>query len=670
MLTLIEKILFFVLAVGSLYLAWRSFRQAARVIQRGDGRLYMDELPRRIWRALEVTVTQRTVFRARPWSSLMHGFVVWGFLFYFLANTGDVLEGYFDIAFLGTGIIGDVYRLAGDVLSVLIIIGMIYFMVRRFVVRDPALKYHENVKLHPRIPGDIQRDSLIVGAFILVHVGTRFLGETFWVALHGDDTWQPFASAVSGLWGGLDHDALEVGEHVLWWLALGTILAFIPYFPYSKHAHLFMGPLNYFSRPDRRSLGALDPLDFEDEAREQFGAAKLEHLSKTQIFDAFACIMCNRCQDACPAYVTGKELSPSTLEINKRLEIKAHMGALAAGTESPSPLLDFAITPSAVWACTGCGACIEICPVGNEPMFDIMDIRRDLVLTQGDFPSELQGAFRGMENAGNPWQVGESRMKWAEGLDVPTVEDTDNFEVLYWVGCAGSFEPRAQKIARALVRVLNAAGVKFAVLGDAESCTGDTARRAGNEYLFYEMAKANIETLNEVHPPRILVTCPHCLHTIGKEYPQFGGNYDVVHHTTFLNELIQAGRLKLVGEGRTNVTFHDPCYLGRHNGEYDAPRYALGAAGAAVTEMERTRNSSFCCGAGGAQFWKEEEHGTARVNLTRYAEAKATGAETLATGCPFCMRMFADARQDESMNGGPEVKDVVEIIAERLGLEV
>jgi Fe-S oxidoreductase len=275
-----------------------------------------------------------------------------------------------------------------------------------------------------------------------------------------------------------------------------------------------------------------------------------------------------------------------------------------------------------------------------------------------------------MENAGNPWQVGESRMKWAEGLDVPTVEETDSFEVLYWVGCAGSFEPRAQKIARALVRVLNAAGVKFAVLGDAESCTGDTARRAGNEYLFYEMAKANIETLNEVHPPRILVTCPHCLHTLGKEYPQFGGDYDVVHHTTFLNELIQAGRLKLPGTGRTNVTFHDPCYLGRHNGEYDAPRYALGAAGAAVTEMDRTRNGSFCCGAGGAQFWKEEEHGTARVNLTRYAEAKATGADIIATGCPFCMRMFADARQDESMNGGPDVKDVVEIIAERLGLDV
>jgi Fe-S oxidoreductase len=262
--------------------------------------------------------------------------------------------------------------------------------------------------------------------------------------------------------------------------------------------------------------------------------------------------------------------------------------------------------------------------------------------------------------------VGGSRMKWAEGLDVPTVEETDDFEVLYWVGCAGSFEPRAQKVAQALVQVLHAAGVKFAVLGDAESCTGDTARRAGNEYLFAEIAKANIETLNEVNPPRILVTCPHCYHTLGKEYPQFGGHYDVVHHTAFINELVQAGRLRLKSDDKSSVTFHDPCYLGRHNGVYDAPRYALGAAGAAVTEMEHTRNDSFCCGAGGAQFWKEEEHGDARVNLTRYAEAKAAGADGLAVGCPFCLRMFSDASQDESMHGGPDVKDVVEIVAERL----
>lgn len=669
MLTPVEKILFIAAIVASLGLAQLFFRRAFDVIRRGEGSLAFDQLLGRVWRALDVTLTQRTVFRARAATSLMHGFIVWGFLYYVLINIGDALEGLFALTFLGTGPVGDLYRLAGDVLSVLILIGMIYFLARRFVARAPALTFRENVKLHPRALPGIRRDSLIVGLFILVHVGARFTGESFQIALHGDDAWQPFAGALAGLWDSLGGDTLEIAEHAAWWLAIGSILAFIPYFPFSKHMHLFMGPLNYFTRPDRAALGALEPLDFEDEEREQFGAARIEHLDQTHIFDAFACIMCNRCQDACPAYVTGKELSPSALEINKRYEIRGHMRALAAGEPSPAPLLDFAISPSAVWACTACGACVEICPVGNEPMFDILDIRRDLVLTQGDFPAELQGAFRGMENAGNPWGMGESRLAWAEGLDVPTVEDAPDFEILYWVGCAGSFEPRAQAVARALVKVLQAAGVRFAVLGEAEMCTGDTARRAGNEYLFYEMAQANIETLDAANPPRILVTCPHCLHTLGKEYPQFGGVYDVVHHTEYLQELVASGRLRVHAEQKVNVTFHDPCYLGRHNGVYDAPRYALGAAGVAVTEMDRARNNSFCCGAGGAQFWKEEEHGAARVNLERYAEAAATGAPTLATGCPFCLRMFADAQQDDSASaGGPEVRDVAEIIAAQLGL--
>lgn len=668
MLTPVEKILFVLAAALSLWLAQQTFRRAFAVIRRGEGTLFLGDLPRRVWRALDVGITQRTVLRDRPLTSLLHGFIAWGFIFYVLVNLGDVIEGYFAVQFLGSGLVGDLYRLLADVFSVLVLVGMVYFLLRRFIANAPALRFHDGVLLHERVRAGLRLDSLIVGLFILTHVGARFLGESFWVALHGgEDSWQPFASLVAGLWSGLSHDALEVGEHVLWWLALGTILAFVPYFPSSKHMHLFMGPLNYFSRPERTSLGALDPLDFDDEEREQFGAARLEHLSQTQLFDAFACIMCNRCQDACPAYLTGKQLSPSALEINKRYEMRQHMTLLAAGDESPRPLLDFAITPSAVWACTACGACVDICPVGNEPMFDILDIRRDLVLTQGEFPAELQGAFKGMENAGNPWQMGGGRLAWAEGLDVPTVEDAPGFEVLYWVGCAGSFEPRAQKIARALVHILRAAGIRFAVLGERERCTGDTARRAGNEYLFYEMATANIETLNEVNPPRILVTCPHCYHTLAKEYPQFDGHYQVVHHTAFIAELIRAGRLRLPAGDAQHVTFHDPCYLGRHNGVYDAPRDALSAAGAALREMPRARAKSFCCGAGGAQFWKEEEHGSARVNLTRYAEAKGTGADVLATGCPFCLRMFADASQDASSQGGPAVKDVAEIVAGRLG---
>ncbi len=673
MLTPIERIVFAFGVAFSLTLSWRVFRQAAKVIARGEGQLYFDRLPERIWRAVEVAVSQRTVLSARRGTSVMHVFIAWGFFLYGLVNVGDVLRGYFDVQFLGTSAIGDVYRLLADVFSVLIIVGMVYFLLRRFWVKAPALSFHDNIKLHPKVQHGLRRDSLIVGIFILVHVGSRFLGETFVIAKDGADTWQPFANTLAGVWGGLSENALTFGEHAAWWLALGTILAFIPYFPYTKHMHLFMGPLNYLTRPERPALGALDPLDFEDEEREQFGAARLEHLSQTQLVDPFACIMCNRCQEVCPAYLTGKELSPSALEINKRYEIKENLAALAAGEPSPHPLLEFAITSSAVWACTTCAACIEICPVGNEPMFDILDIRRDQVLTQGEFPTQLQGAFQGMERTGNPWQIGESRLAWAEGLDVPTVDQVDDFEILYWVGCAGAYEPRAQKIARAMVQILRAAGVKFAVLGEKESCTGDSARRAGNEYLFYEMATANVELLNEVKPPRILVTCPHCMHTIGKEYPQFGGHYEVVHHSAYIEELLASGRLKIAPEAAKTpkqVTYHDPCYLGRHNGVYDAPRLILERAGTQLAEMEHARNRSMCCGAGGAQFWKEEEHGSASVSGTRYAEASATQAETLAVGCPFCLRMFEDAHQAEEGRNGPQVQDIAEIVAARLPREV
>jgi Fe-S oxidoreductase len=674
MLTLIEKLLFIVLAAGALWLAYRGFMQMYKSVMRGEDALALNDLPMRAWKALRLYLSQQTTLKTRPLTSLLHLGVVWGFTFYFLVNVGDLLEGYLpDFVFLGTGAIGAAYHLIADVLTVAVLVGVAYFLVRRFVLKDAQLTFREHVLLHPNVKaGGIRRDSLIVGLFILGHVGARFLGETVQVqaALKAGEyviPAQPFAIGLAGLWSGLDHNALVVLEHVFWWLALGLILGFVPYFPYSKHAHLFMAPLNFLTKPERTSLGALPPENFDDEKQEQFGAAKLEHLPKTHLMDAFACIMCNRCQDVCPAYVTGKELSPSAYEINKRYLLRDQMVSFAAGKDSENPLVGTAISPSAVWACTSCGACVDICPVGNEPMFDILDIRRDQVLVQAEFPTELKGAFNGMERQGNPWQMSESRLAWAEGLDVPTTDDNPSFDVLYWVGCAASYEPRARETARALVKVLRAAKVNFAVLGDAEACTGDVARRAGNEFLYSEMAKANVETLNAAKPKRIVVTCPHCFHNIGKEYSQFGGQYEVVHHTQLIEELIAAGKLPSSAHPnkQPNVTFHDPCYLGRHNDVIEPPRSVLTSAGAALVEMPRTRKNSFCCGAGGAQFWKEEEHGSAKVNLTRYEEAKQTGADTLAVGCPFCMRMFADASAE--VTGGPVVKDVVEIVAENLG---
>jgi Fe-S oxidoreductase len=522
------------------------------------------------------------------------------------------------------------------------------------------------------------RDSLVVGLFIFFHVGFRLFGEGFLVASEGHrDAWQPFASAVAGMVG-YGPDRIW-GWHVGWWGALGLILLFLPYFPRSKHLHLIAAPVRFAVAKRHEdgtpfSTGALEPIDFEDEGAEQFGVASLEHLRFTQLLDPYACIQCNRCSNVCPANVTGKALSPAALEINKRYELNLTAPLLAAGEPSPRALTEFAISDEAVWACTTCGACIEVCPVGCEQMIDIVDIRRDQVMMQGEFPAELQTAFRGMERAGNPWGISqEKRLEWAEGLDVPTVEENPDFEVLFWVGCAGSYDPAAQATTRSMTAILEHAGVNYAVLGKGEKCTGDPARRAGNEYLYYQLATENVETLNAVliaenlderKRKRIVTTCPHCFNALFNDYPQLGGEYDVVHHTQFLDMLVEEGRLPpLTGDGGS-ITYHDPCYLGRHNGVYDAPRNLLAQVGT-LTEMPRNKNNAFCCGAGGAQFWKEEEPGAMRVSENRFREAQATGAEVVASGCPFCKVMLSSSESAES-EGAPQVIDVAQLVADRL----
>ena len=669
MLTPYEKILFAFAAAVSLYLASVTFRRMIRTIMRGQGRLSWDNLPGRMMTGIKALASQNNMIRNRPFVSLAHTAIAWGFILYLAVNLVDVLEGMIPgFAFPGEGTAGQAYRLIVDLMTAAVLAGMAALLIRRFLAKTPALTFAPQVKLHPGAADGIRRDSLIVGLFILGHVGFRLLGASFDIAIHGPDAWQPVATLAAGLWTGLEPALLNFGLHASWWMAIGLVLVFLPWFPYSKHAHLFMGPFNLMTSPDRSSPGAMDGLDFEDETIEQFGAGRITDLDRTHITDAFACIMCNRCQDACPAYATGKELSPAALEVNKRYHLRDHMKSLARNGDDSEPLLTYAMSESALWACTTCGACTEACPVGNEPMFDILAMRQHQVLMESAFPNELKGAFTGIERNGNPWQMAGDRMEWTETLDfkVPTVAENPGYQVLYWVGCAGAFDPGAKDTARAIATVLHRSGVDFAVLGNDESCTGDLARRAGNEYLYSIAAEGNIETLNAAGADRkrIVTGCPHCLHTLKSEYGPQGGRYEVMHHTQFISDLRNDGKIEVKEEKGSRATYHDPCYLGRHGGEYEAPREALAAAGPSLVEMARSRNRSFCCGAGGAQVWKEEEKGREAVSDNRFREARETGADTLAVGCPFCARMMNDAnkRAGEPMR----VRDIAEIVAESL----
>jgi len=661
MLSSIEKILFAIATLVSLYFTYVGVRRIARHISSGQGKINWVLIWKRVGELIVKVGLFQPVFRFRLWPSILHAIIGWGFLSFLLINLSDLIYAYTGFKLLDqTGWFGELYRLIADILGAGLILAIIAMVIRRFILRPPTLSTRESTLLHPRARFGISRDSAIVATFIFVHNTARLLGESFYVASAGGaDRWQPVISMVAGFWSGLGTGSLLAGERIMFWLSIGAVVAFLPYFPYSKHIHLFFAPINFALKPERRSIGELKYINLEDTSIEQFGAATMKDLGWEQIMDSYACIMCFRCQEVCPAYSTGKVLSPAALEINKRYHLN-----YGGGTDVP--LINQMISEAAVWACTSCGACVDICPVGNEPMRDILEIRRNLSMMESNFPRELETAFKGMERNQNPWNISQQdRMKWAQGLSVPTIEQNPEPEVLWWVGCAAATDARAQKTAQAFAKILNTARVNYAVLGKNEACTGDSARRAGREDIFFGLATQNVEILNEIKPRRIVTTCPHCLHTIKNEYPAFGGNYDVIHHTQFINELVGAGKIQLeVTEHDYKVTFHDPCYLGRHNQIFAAPREALKLAGAVTIEMPRNSAKSFCCGAGGAQMWKEEEAGIERVNNARFEEAKGTGAGMVAVGCPFCLTMLTDSAKAD--NSDIQVKDVAELVVERM----
>ncbi|HLG91477.1 MAG TPA: (Fe-S)-binding protein, partial [Acidimicrobiales bacterium] len=491
-----------------------------------------------------------------------------------------------------------------------------------------------------------------------------------------------FASHAVGSWlSGLGRSANSVLESTFVVANVVVIMAFAVIVAYSKHLHIVTAPLNVAFSRRPRALGPLattpnmDPEQLSEDS--VFGAGRIEHLSWKQLLDLVTCTECGRCQDQCPAWTTGKPLSPKlvVLDLRDRL-FEAAPALLADGSGDggdDKALVPDVIAEDVLWSCTTCGACVEQCPVDIEHVDTIVDMRRYQVLMESSFPSEASSMLRNIENQGDPWGLGaRHRLDWAEGLEVDVVEASipPDVEYLYWVGCAGALDERARKMTQAIARLLQEAGVRFAVLGPAESCTGDPARRMGNEYLFQTQAEANISTLKAVGARKVIASCPHCFNTLGREYPALGGDFEVVHHTQLLGQLLAEGRLAPRRPLEATVTYHDPCYLGRHNRVFDEPRAVLDAVpGLRSVEMHRCRERGFCCGAGGSRMWMEERIGK-RVNAERTDEALSTGADMVGTACPYCLIMLDDAlKQRQAGGSAPQstrVLDVAQVLEESL----
>jgi len=674
MLTTPERIAFLALVLICGAIAARGFARMVRVVRRGRDAERTDGLVGRFVKALLDIGLQRPIFKTRPWVSLFHALIFFGFSFYLLVNLNDLLEAYLSgWTTIGRGGVAGVFNLLSDLLSVGVLTGMIALLIRRFVVKPKVLTFNPSVKLHPRLArGFVRTDSAIVGVFILFHVGSRWTGTALHLAAEGHgDPWLPTASALSHLFAGMSPGALDQATHVAWWLAMGLIVLFLPYFPHSKHLHLLVAPVN-LALEKKTPRGLLEaPAD-----PAQPGAVKLTDLAWPQLLDGYACIMCNRCQQVCPAHGSGTPLSPAALEINKRYFLNENGAAVASGqgAAAEARLLDFAISEEAVWSCTTCYACVQICPVGNAPMHDLVDLRRAMVFA-GNAPAELADVLRSLDEKGNSFGASpRDRPKWAKkGLDfkIPDARK-EPVEYLWWVGDFASYNPQCQEVSLIVARLLHHAGVSFGIVYEGERSAGNDVRRAGEEGLFDSLAELNVATLEQCDYQRILTTDPHTLNALRNEYGKhLGGRQpEIVHYSDLLVELVAGGKITVEKPLGARATYHDPCYLGRYNGGFEAPRDVIRACGVELVEMPRNRQNSFCCGAGGGRIWmKDHPDVKERPSENRIREALSLGAiDYFVVACPKDLTMYRDAVKTSGNEGKIEVRDIAGLLAEASGL--
>jgi len=609
---------------------------------------------KRVIRAAWDVFSQRLLLH-EPGPGLFHFLLFWGFVFLFLGTLVVALDADLGISIISRGSSFYLFfTLVLNIFGTAAVLALLYMFTRRYLVRSDYLDRR----------GD---DLLTLSWLLLILLSGHLLQALRLAALHPSWASWSFASyGLARLWWDARLEQLAVVHRWAWWGHLLLVMAWIAWLPYGKLWHIFTGPLNLLLRQDKPS-GKITKMDLEDEEAEQFGVGELEHFTWKRLLDADACIRCGRCQQNCPAYLTGKTLNPKEIIQSIRGSMEEAYVARGRTAGQIRRLHGDWIGQDELWSCTTCLACVKNCPMGVEHLESIIGMRQHLTLMESAFPREAVAVFKGMENNGNPWAIGSGkRLDWAADLQLPTLAEEPEYEFLFWVGCAGSYDDRAMKVSRALVKIMRAAGVKFAVLGKEERCCGDSARRLGNEYLAQELIQRNVETLARYGVKRIVTTCPHGYNTFKNEYPDFGGNYQVWHHTELIAELLHAGRLRLAGNASRDVVYHDSCYLGRYNDVYAPPRLVLRAIpGLVLHEANRHGDKSFCCGAGGGRMWLEENQGT-RINLARTGQLLASGAETIAVACPFCMTMLGDGLKDKELVEKHRVLDVAELVAASL----
>jgi len=630
------------------------FAQRVRSWERGqpDNRRTTSKNVGRRLKDFRSGVYMRTLLRD-PAAGLMHSCIYFGFLALFAVTTVDEINHQVPHAlkFLHGGAY-EGYKVVANAAGIVFLVGILWAVERRYVERP----YRLRIKTRPE-------DAVILGTFLAIGV-TGFVTEALRIALAGRPTFERWSFVGYPLSILFEHDspgALSAAHQALWSVHVAAFMVFIVLLPLTKLRHMFTSPLNMYLRDRERPKGAMKPLpNLMETSLESFGASVVEDFTWKQLLDTDACTICGRCTSVCPANATGKPLDPREIvtkvgqvmaESHPGLALSPVVGHVPELTVTASNVFE-RISPEEIWACTSCKACDEICPVNIEILDKILDMRRYLSLMESNFPTELGAAYRSMENQENPWGLNQGeRADWAAALPngVAVVDGSSPFghEYLYWVGCAGSFDDKNKKVTVATAKLLERAGVDFAILGPSERCTGDPARRSGNEYIFQMLAMQNVETLNGMGVKKVITQCPHCFNTLSNEYPQLGGNWEVVHHSQLLEALIETGRLDLSDASLPErVVYHDSCYLGRHNDIYGAPRKVIGSLkGIEIVEAPRNGTKGFCCGAGGARMWMEESTGK-KVNTERSQELIATGATRIATACPFCYIMIDDGTKE------------------------